>query len=103
VFLIDCDLKWRYSRHFDEELYMRNIKIQQEPLPDTIDPVWLEALRARGAERRRVEEMVEAIMGMDRPQPKMSFEAYLMTFPKIDCDDAIFERHPERRNPDVSG
>ncbi|WP_050454322.1 hypothetical protein [Candidatus Burkholderia verschuerenii] len=82
---------------------MDKYKITENPLPDTIDPVWLEELRARGAERRRVEEMVEVLLGIDKPKPKMSFEDYLMTFPKIDCDDAIFARHPERRDSDVSG
>jgi hypothetical protein len=82
---------------------MDKSKITENPLPENIDPVWLEELRARGAERRRVEEMVEAILGMDRPKPKMSLGHYILTFPEIDCDDSIFARHPERGDSDVSG
>lgn len=78
-------------------------KINEESLLDSIDPVWLAEIQKKGAERRKVKEMVEAILKIDKPKPKMSLGEYILTFPKIDCDDSIFARHPDRGNSDVPG
>jgi hypothetical protein len=79
---------------------MDELKISEPALPEGIDPVWLEELRARGAERRKVEAMVREQLGLNE-QPTKSFVAHILDFPKIDCDDAIFDRYANQEDWDV--
>jgi hypothetical protein len=71
---------------------MERWKVHQGPLPDSIDPVWLEEFRKEGIERRKIDDLVRKLLGEDE-EPEMSLGQFLMTFPKIDCDDSIFDRH----------
>jgi hypothetical protein len=78
-------------------------QIVQHRLPDNIDPEWLKELQKKAVKRREAEAMVRELMGENKPEPEMSLGEYLLTFPKINCDESIFARHPERGVSDVPG
>jgi hypothetical protein len=74
----------------------------QYPLPDNISEAYLQELRERVAARRKAEAMVREILGERDEKPEMSLAQFILTFPKVDCDDSVFERHPERGASNVS-
>ncbi|SAL25524.1 hypothetical protein AWB71_01413 [Caballeronia peredens] len=76
-------------------------KIIQHPLPPNISERWIEELREQTAAQRKAEALARKILGYEEPSDlNRRFIEHLMNFPKIDCDDSIFARHPET-HPDI--
>lgn len=89
-----------------EEEHMKDLsaKIVQHSLPPHISEEWLQDLRERAAARRKVEALARRILGQEEPADlNRRFIDHLMNFPAVDCEDAIFERHPDRGELNVSG
>jgi hypothetical protein len=76
-------------------------RIIKQPLPANITEAELREIRSRAARRREAEALVRKLMG-EETNPKMSFEEFILTFPKLDVEDSFFERHPESESRDVS-
>jgi hypothetical protein len=79
-------------------------KIVQHSLSPHISEEWLQELRERTAAEREAELLARKILGREDPADLNSrFIDHLMNFPKIDCDDSIFARHPDRGESNVPG
>ncbi|SAK41703.1 hypothetical protein AWB77_00373 [Caballeronia fortuita] len=81
---------------------MREFKIIQGPLPSWIDQEWLKEAQEYTARRREIEKEVRRKMGEPVNDDPVGFIDALLKFPKIDCDDAIFDRHADNGASDVS-
>ncbi|WP_250537710.1 MULTISPECIES: hypothetical protein [unclassified Caballeronia] len=51
----------------------------------------------------KIEAQVRRQMGEPDDDDNAGFIRALMSFPKIDCDDSIFDRHASTGDSDVSG
>ncbi|GJH07599.1 hypothetical protein CBA19CS11_02195 [Caballeronia novacaledonica] len=78
-------------------------KIIQGTLPSNIDEEELREMQAYAARRRKIEAEVRRQMGEEVDYEPADFIQALMSFPKIDCDDSIFDRHASNGDSDVSG
>ncbi|SAL19685.1 hypothetical protein AWB73_01234 [Caballeronia turbans] len=78
-------------------------KIIQGTLPSNIDESELRELQAYTARRMKIEAEVRRQMGEPDDDDNAGFIRALMSFPKIDCDDSIFDRHASTGDSDVSG
>jgi hypothetical protein len=76
-------------------------KIIKQPLPANITESELREIQTRAAKRREAEALVRKLLG-EESNPKMSFEEFILTFPKLDVEDSFFDRHAERERPYVS-
>ncbi|SAK47483.1 hypothetical protein AWB82_01039 [Caballeronia glebae] len=79
------------------------LKIIQGTLPSNIDPNWLKELQEYSARRGEIEAEVRKQMGESDDDDNAGFIRALMSFPKIDCDDSIFDRHADNGASDVPG
>ncbi|SAK45648.1 hypothetical protein AWB76_00761 [Caballeronia temeraria] len=82
---------------------MREFKIIQGELPSNIDPEWLKEIQEYSARRSEIEAEVRRQMGEPDDDDDVGFIDALLSFPKIDCEDAIFDRHADNGASDVSG
>lgn len=78
-------------------------KIIQGKLPSNIDEDELREIQAYAAQRREIEAEVRRQMGEPDDYEPADFIRALLSFPKIDCDDSIFDRHASNGDSDVSG
>ncbi|KXV15705.1 hypothetical protein CR51_02570 [Caballeronia megalochromosomata] len=78
-------------------------KIIQGKLPSNIDEDWLKELQEYTARRNEIEAEVRRQMGEPDDDDNAGFIRALLNFPKIDCDDSIFDRHASNGDSDVSG
>ncbi|BCQ21980.1 hypothetical protein NK8_00880 [Caballeronia sp. NK8] len=78
-------------------------KIIQGTLPSNIDPDELREIQEEAARNWEIEKEVRRRMGILGDEDNAGFIRALMSFPKIDCDDSIFDRHAGYGESDVSG
>ncbi|MBC8641788.1 hypothetical protein IAG25_33715 [Caballeronia sp. EK] len=78
-------------------------KIIQGTLPSNIDEEELREIQADAARRMKIEAEVRRQMGEPDDDDNAGFIRALLSFPKIDCDDSIFDRHASNGDSDVSG
>ena len=78
-------------------------KIIQGTLPSNIDEEELGRFRRIPPDAAKIEAEVRRQMGESDDDDNAGFIRALMSFPKIDCDDSIFDRHASNGDSDVSG